>query len=416
MTSSFTGGINAPFNVLLQRGLNLLDVTDPVAARQNIGAVGSADIKTLTFGSGLISGAYDTTTATTLAVDTDSSGAAGKVVKTDANGDLTTTQKLNFGTSGSYIQRVTGTNGAMVVNNTGNGTLQINNNAGAIQLVTAASTSSTTKNGTVIALTNDAAAPHTALIVDGSGGNTGSLGLSVTSGATIDTLSVTGALNATGGLSGTTATFSGALSGTTATFSGALSATSGSFTSLTGTPDFPDSLTVAGSKVPYSISGTMAGTSGILSIDVKPYVTLYRSMVLEICGFHNAQSGGGYVGAGYNLKLLNGNELNMFTSVEQCFRTDYKSTGVTTSTSTTGGVPNMAAYGPFKIKIDISSTGSPGTQMTVSSSVAYSEQSVGPARAELCGRMNAFNNGTYQKIIVTFDNGVLDGRWRLTFL
>jgi hypothetical protein len=200
MTSSFTGGINAPFNVLTQRALNLLDLTDPVAARQNIGAIAASDLKTLTFGYGLVAGTYNPTTAGSVQVDSDAAGSAGKVVKTDTNGDLTTTAKLNFGTSGSYIQRIAGTNGAMSLVNTGSGTLQLNSGAGSLQLVSASSTSSTTKNGTTIALTSDPNASHTALIVDGSGGNTGSLGLSVTQGATIDKLTVSGDLGVTNAL------------------------------------------------------------------------------------------------------------------------------------------------------------------------------------------------------------------------
>ena len=240
MTSSFTGGINAPFNVLLQRGLNLLDVTDPVAARQNIGAVGGADLKTLTFGGGLTSGTYNTTSTTTIAVDSDASGAAGKVVKTDANGDLTTTQQLNFGSTGSYIQRVTGTNGAMTIRNTGTGTLQLNS-AGTMQLVSAGSGSITTTNGLTVSLANDPYAGHTALSVNTTGANTGSLGLAVTGGATIDTLSLSGALSGTsaafsGAVSGTTGTFTGAISGTTGTFSDAFSGTSGTFSgAISGT-------------------------------------------------------------------------------------------------------------------------------------------------------------------------------------
>ena len=186
---SYSGGLTANWNTLLQRGLNLLDVTDPVACRQNIGAVATTD-----FGYGLgVSG-------TTISVDATATGAASKVVRTDGNGDLTTAGQLILGSSAlASISRATGANGTLDITNLGSGAFRLNNGTGLIQLVsggnfqlTAAGTNPstiTTSAGLAVGLTN---------------GATGT-GLTVTGGLNADSLSGAAISDSTTGTSSTIA-------------------------------------------------------------------------------------------------------------------------------------------------------------------------------------------------------------------
>lgn len=204
MTSSFTGGINAPFNVLLQRGLNLLDVTDSTAARQNIGAIGASELKTLTFGSGLVAGTYNATSDRSVVVDSTSTGEAGKVVKTDGTGDLTTSQKLNFGSTGSYIQRASGANGAMVIQNGGSGAFSLNNGSGLIQLVSGGGFQFT-------AATSGSLQTQSGFTVGLGSGSSASSAMTITGGLNADALSGTAISDSTTGTSSSVAASSNAL-------------------------------------------------------------------------------------------------------------------------------------------------------------------------------------------------------------
>lgn len=244
MTSSFTGGINTPFNVLLQRGLNLLDVTDPVAARQNIGAFGASDLKTLTFGAGLVAGSFNATSDRSVVVDSTSTAEAGKIVKTDGSGDLTTAQKLNFGSSGSYIQRATGANGSLVIQNGGSGAFSLNNGTGLIQLVSGGGFQ-------FVAATSGSVQTQSGLSVALGPGSSASSAMTLTGGLSVDSLSGTAISDSATGTSSSIAASTKAL-GTVAArkldilttdaqtvasssvtlnavTSGALTATSGSF-------------------------------------------------------------------------------------------------------------------------------------------------------------------------------------------
>ena len=201
MASSFTGGISAPFNVLLNRELNLYNATDPVACRQNIGAVAIGDLKTLTYGYGLATGTFNPDADGTISVDASATGTAGKVVKTDNNGDLTATNKLNLGGGLSFLNREAGANGTLQMRNTGTGILKLDS-AGTLQL-SADSTaylqsyeavSIGSYDGTTIQLTAaDGTTARTALSVSGTGGYSGSKGLSVVGGTALDALDVSGA-------------------------------------------------------------------------------------------------------------------------------------------------------------------------------------------------------------------------------
>jgi hypothetical protein len=123
---TYSGGLTANWSTLLQRGLNLIDATDPVACRQNIGAVSLADV-----------------TAAASAT-----GEANKLTKYDTAGDLTTTNKINFGSTTSNLYRNDGVNGTGGVNHTGTGLFKID--AGGDVQVSANSLSASSLSGTCI--------------------------------------------------------------------------------------------------------------------------------------------------------------------------------------------------------------------------------------------------------------------------
>jgi hypothetical protein len=123
---TYSGGLTANWSTLLQRGLNLIDATDPVACRQNIGAVSLADVM-----------AVASTT-----------GEANKLTKYDTAGDLTTRNKINFGSTTSNMYRNDGVNGTGGILHTGTGLFKID--AGGDVQVSANSLSASSLSGTCI--------------------------------------------------------------------------------------------------------------------------------------------------------------------------------------------------------------------------------------------------------------------------
>jgi hypothetical protein len=186
---SYSGGLTANWNTLLQRGLNLLDATDPVACRQNIGAVATTD-----FGYGLgVAGK-------TISVDATATGGANKVVRTDGNGDLTTAGQLILGSSAlASISRVTGANGTLDITNLGSGAFRLNNGTGIIQLVSGSNFQLTAAGANPSTITTSAG-----LDVGLTNGATG-IGLTVTGGLNADSLSGAAISDSTTGTSSTIA-------------------------------------------------------------------------------------------------------------------------------------------------------------------------------------------------------------------
>ena len=249
---SYSGGLTANWNTLLQRGLNLLDVTDPVACRQNIGAVATTD-----FGYGLgVSG-------TTISVDATATGAASKVVRTDGNGDLTTAGQLILGSSAlASISRATGANGTLDITNLGSGAFRLNNGTGLIQLVSGGSfqltaagenpSTITTSAGLDVGLTNGATGP----------------GLIVTGGLNADSLSGAAISDSTTGTSSTIAASTKAVATAKTTADTAQTTASAAETSAANKLD----LTTATAQ---SVASAVTFTNGLI-IPANRGITTFR--------------------------------------------------------------------------------------------------------------------------------------------
>lgn len=206
MTTSFTGGgLVFSYNTFLQRGLNLLDVQDPATARSNLGvSAANLGLQPLTFGTGLTTGTFNATSPATIAVNASTNGTASTIASYDSSGNLTTGSALNFGAGLASITRAAGTNGSLSVQNTGSGSVSLLSGTGLVQLVggggfsisSATSGTISTSQGTTITSPVPLATPGSVLSIslpDASA--TGSQALTVSGGATIDEINLTGKLN-----------------------------------------------------------------------------------------------------------------------------------------------------------------------------------------------------------------------------
>ena len=137
---------------------------------------------------------------------------------------VASTVNFNSGTSSALgsLSRSTGTNGGMLLTNTGTGGITLNGSllsfvsSGIVSSVSATSTSLTSATGTTIGLSAGATG-STSLTVNSTGSaGAGNQALAVSGGATIDTMTVSGAVSANGGLtvpSGQTLTVNGTIAG-----------------------------------------------------------------------------------------------------------------------------------------------------------------------------------------------------------
>ena len=224
--SSITGGtLTFNYNTFCQRGLNLLDVQDAPTARVNLGIVpGNLGLQALTFGTGLVSGSYNATSAVSINVDTT------KVVPYDANGNLGVTSQVRIGVAD--ITRNAGMNGNLVMTNPGSGTFSLNNGTGTIQLAsgqaflltTGTFATHTTGSGTTIGLS--AGASSTSALTVSTGGNAGCTGLTVVGGISADTVS-SGSLTSSGSVTASSMTCSGSVTASSMTGSCISDATTG---------------------------------------------------------------------------------------------------------------------------------------------------------------------------------------------
>lgn len=206
MTTSVTGGgLVFSYNTFLQRGLNLLDVQDPATARFNLGvSAANLGLQPLTFGTGLLPGSFNSTSPATIAVNASTNGTASTIASYDSSGSLTTSSALNFGAGLASITRGVGTNGSLSMQNTGAGPVSLLNGQGLVQLVGGGGFSITSgTSGTITTSKGATVTCPSPLVEQGSalsvtlppGSATGSQALTVTGGATIDAIELTGKLN-----------------------------------------------------------------------------------------------------------------------------------------------------------------------------------------------------------------------------
>lgn len=258
--ASYFGGLTANYNVLCQRALNLADLTDPAAARFNIGAFGASDTKTLTFGYGLTGTSYTPLTAGSISVDASVTGESNKVVKYTSDGGLivgsatSTLPTISFVNGLCSIARAQGTNGLMTLTNAGSGNLIISNGSGDIKL--------NTGSGGVLTLDNRTGAVGGYVTLETGGNLTVSKGLTTPGSVTAATVNSTDIIATTvtsGTIAGGPSFSDGATvaTGKTLTMSGAY---------ISGTPTFTDGFSAATGMTlalaGVSISGAPTFTGG----------------------------------------------------------------------------------------------------------------------------------------------------------
>ena len=222
MASSVTGGgLVFSYNSMLQRGLNLLDLQDPATSRLNLGITpANLGLQALTFGSGLNSGSYNAVTGSTISVNSSTNGTASTIAAYDSTGGFTTQGNLtlgngttpaatvlniNGGTASTLasLTRNSGTNGNLTLQNTGTGIVTIQGANGPVSIQSLGSTATiSTMSGTTINAAQAGGASSTALTVTGPSSG---IGLAVTGGATIDSITGTCISDATNGTSSTVA-------------------------------------------------------------------------------------------------------------------------------------------------------------------------------------------------------------------
>ena len=305
MSTSATGGqLVFSYNTFLQRGLNLLDLSDVPTARANLG-ISSAN--GLTFGAGLSAGAsaFDFSAPVTVTVNSSTTGTASTIAQYDSSGGFTTAGVLNLaagttpvastinfkcGTSTALgtLTRDFGTNGGMALTNTGTGGLTLTGSllslvsSGLVSVVSATNCTFNSATGTTIGLSAGATG-QTSLTVNSTGGaGAANQALAVSGGAVIDTLTVSGKVTVAdtctlnGGLSvpsGKTLTLDGTLGGATGT---ALYTSIGNKldTLTSGTQSLTSTLTMANQpswswSPPYAIGNPWTGSTAGVSTYVN---------------------------------------------------------------------------------------------------------------------------------------------------